>query len=271
MCHWATKLQPRRSFPGEAVHKFGQLIGFATCQIDAGEWVHSHNLANVDPDLDYEKSTAIPPAPPAIEGRTFQGYRRADGRAGTRNYVGIISTVNCSASVSKYIARRFDESLLGDYPHVDGVVAFTHDTGCGMQFGGLKHEMLNRVLGGMARHPEYRGVSADWTGMRARGDGASAPRATTCTAGRQLGARRRHCRQQRGGPAVCDVHSGPRRHGEDGRRGCSSVGRNAATGETTSSVFRSPPRKSSWVPNAAAATAKAVSRPTRPSASPATT
>ena len=130
-----------------------ELIGFATVDIASGEWVHSHNLANVDPDLEYERSTAVPPAPPAITGRTFNGFRRADGRAGTRNYIGIISTVNCSASVSKYIARRFDESLLKRFSNVDGVVAFTHDTGCGMQFGGLKHQMLNRVLGGMARHP----------------------------------------------------------------------------------------------------------------------
>jgi len=147
------KIAVQRIAAGQPVHKFGQLIGFATAEIAPGQWVHSHNLANVDPLLEYEKSTAIPPALPPIEGRTFSGYRRADGRAGTRNYIGIISTVNCSASVSKYIAERFDESLLRDYPNIDGVVAFTHDTGCGMQFGGMKHQMLNRVLGGMARHP----------------------------------------------------------------------------------------------------------------------
>ena len=138
---------------GSPVHKFGQLIGFATADIAPGDWVHLHNLANVDPDLEYEKSTAIPPPPEAITGRTFDGFRRIDGRAGTRNYIGIISTVNCSASVSKYIARRFDEAQLKNYPNIDGVVAFTHETGCGMQFGGLKHQMLNRVLGGVARHP----------------------------------------------------------------------------------------------------------------------
>ncbi len=138
---------------GEPVRKFGQLIGFAVEDIQPGEWVHSHNLANVDAHPDYEKCTAVPAPPTPIEGRTFRGYRRADGRVGTRNYIGIISTVNCSASVSKYIARRFDASLLRDFPNVDGVVAFTHDTGCGMPFGGLKHEMLNRVLGGIAKHP----------------------------------------------------------------------------------------------------------------------
>ncbi|MCH7729713.1 MAG: UxaA family hydrolase [Planctomycetes bacterium] len=85
--------------------------------------------------------------------RTFLGYRRANGKAGTRNYVAVISTVNCSASVSKYVAQRFDKTLLEDYPNIDGVVAFTHEGGCGLQYAGLKHQMLNRVLGGIARHP----------------------------------------------------------------------------------------------------------------------
>ena len=138
---------------GEPVLKFGQIIGFATCRIEAGQWVHSHNLENGDAAVTHQKCVAIPPPPAPIEGRTFNGYRRADGKAGTRNYIGIISTVNCSASVSKYIARRFDQSLLRRFPQVDGVVAFTHDTGCGMPFNGQKHQMLNRVLGGVARHP----------------------------------------------------------------------------------------------------------------------
>lgn len=142
---------------GNAVKKFGEVIGFATTDIRAGEWVHTHNLASGEAVVQYEKSTAVPPPPSPIADRSFMGYLRPDGRAGTRNYIGIISTVNCSASVSKYIAQRFDDSLLSDYPHVDGVVAFTHDTGCGMQFGGLKHQMLNRVLGGIARHPNIGG------------------------------------------------------------------------------------------------------------------
>jgi len=137
----------------EPVLKYGQIIGFATCKISPGELVHSHNLVNGDFALDYAKSTEIPPPPPAITGRTFQGYRRASGRAGTRNYVAIISTVNCSASVSKYVAERFDTSALADYPNIDGVVALTHNSGCGMPYAGQNHEMLNRVMGGMARHP----------------------------------------------------------------------------------------------------------------------
>ena len=138
---------------GERVLKYGQTIGVATEAISPGDWVHSHNLANSDEARDYAPATETPAPPPAITDRTFQGYRRAAGKVGTRNYIAVISTVNCSASVSKYVARRFDQALLRDYGNVDGVIAFTHDSGCGMPFGGLKHEMLNRVMAGMARHP----------------------------------------------------------------------------------------------------------------------
>ncbi|MCG8583756.1 MAG: UxaA family hydrolase, partial [Pirellulales bacterium] len=96
---------------------------------------------------------AIPPDPTPITDRSFQGYVRADGKAGTRNYVAVISTVNCTASVSRWAVERFDKSVLADFPNVDGVMAATHNSGCGMPFGGIKHENLNRVLGGLARHP----------------------------------------------------------------------------------------------------------------------
>jgi altronate hydrolase len=142
---------------GEFIYKYGQVIGHATRAISPGEHVHSHNLENCDFGKDYAKAQAIPPDPTPIADRTFQGYRRAGGKAGTRNYIGIISTVNCSATVSKYIAQRFDKALLRDYPNIDGVIAFTHGTGCGMQYQGLNHEYLNRTLAGMARHPNIGG------------------------------------------------------------------------------------------------------------------
>ena len=138
---------------GQAVRKYGQTIGFASVVITPGEWVHVHNLAIGQLHPDYASASQIPPPPIPISNRNFLGYRRADGRAGTRNYVGVISSVNCSASVGKYIARQFDAGLLRDYPNVDGIVALTHPAGCGMQFGGQAHQMLNRVLGGLARHP----------------------------------------------------------------------------------------------------------------------
>ena len=135
------------------VLKYGQPIGVATQAIEPGQWVHSHNLAQSDLSNDPAPCSQVPPPPEPITGRTFEGYLRADGRAGTRNYVAVISTVNCSASVSRYVARRFDAETLGDYPHVDGVIALTHHGGCAMPFGGLQHELLNRVHGGMAKHP----------------------------------------------------------------------------------------------------------------------
>lgn len=138
---------------GRTILKYGQPIGVATCTIEPGDWVHSHNLAAGEFARQYERATHIPPPPAPLEGRAFAGYRRADGKAGTRNYVAILSTVNCSASVSKYVARRFDASILKQYPNIDGVLPLVHAGGCGMQFAGIQHQLLNRVLGGMARHP----------------------------------------------------------------------------------------------------------------------
>ncbi|MBW3542103.1 MAG: altronate dehydratase family protein [Planctomycetes bacterium] len=145
---------------GTAVRKFGQLIGFATEAIAAGEWIHSHNLAVGSLNLDYEFSTDVPPDPEPIVGCTFLGYRRPDGRAATRNYIGLISTVNCSATTSKYVAQQVagygrsrEGTLLADYPHVDGIVPLVHKGGCAMQYGGEDHQQLARTLAGFARHP----------------------------------------------------------------------------------------------------------------------
>ncbi len=142
---------------GEPVRKFGQIIGFATKPIAAGEWIHMHNLENGELNREYEYGTSLPPEPEPITGRTFQGYRRANGKAGTRNYIAIISSVNCSASVSKYIAHRFDQSLLRQYPNIDGILPLTHKGGCGMQFAGEDHQQLARVLAGFAQHPNVGG------------------------------------------------------------------------------------------------------------------
>jgi altronate hydrolase len=142
---------------GKFVRKYGQIIGQATKAIEPGEWVHSHNLAQSDFERDYAKSQAVPPPPPPIAGRTFQGYRRASGKAGTRNYIAIISSVNCSATVARQIARHFTPGILKAFPNVDGVVSFSHGGGCGMQFAGLQHELLNRTMAGIARHPNIGG------------------------------------------------------------------------------------------------------------------
>ena len=111
---------------GGPVRKFGQLIGFATADIQPGDWVHSHNLAVGELNLDYAFASDVPADPEPIDGRTFMGYRRNDGRAATRNYIGLISTVNCSATTSKYVAQHFDASILDAFPNIDGVVPLAH-------------------------------------------------------------------------------------------------------------------------------------------------
>lgn len=137
---------------GAPISKFGQLIGFATSDIQPGEWIHSHNIAMGELHLDYAFASDVPPDPEPILGRTFLGYRRPDGRAATRNYIGIVSTVNCSATTSKYVAQRFDEALLADYPNIDGVIPLVHKGGCAMEYGGDDHQQLARVLAGFAKH-----------------------------------------------------------------------------------------------------------------------
>jgi altronate hydrolase len=137
---------------GEPIRKFGQKIGFATTEIVPGSWVHVHNVEAGQLSLDYAYASEIPPDPKPITGRTFQGYRRADGRAATRNYIGIISTVNCSAQTAKWVAEKFDESILADFPNIDGVLPLVHKAGCAMQYGGEDHLQLNRVLAGYAKH-----------------------------------------------------------------------------------------------------------------------
>jgi arabinonate dehydratase len=147
-----------RTIPaGAPVRKFGQLIGYATEDIQPGEWIHSHNLSVGALQLDYAYSTEIPPEPEPITGRTFQGFRRADGRAATRNYLGIVSTVNCSATTSKAVAERINHELLAEFPNIAGVVPLVHKGGCAMQYGGSDHQQLARVLAGFARHPNFAG------------------------------------------------------------------------------------------------------------------
>jgi arabinonate dehydratase len=142
---------------GQRVVKYGQTIGFTTEDVARGSWIHAHNLTAGSFDRDYAAASEIPPPLPPLAGHTFAGYKRPDRKPGTRNYIAVISTVNCSASVSKFVAARFGAEALADYPNVDGVVAFTHGGGCGMQFGGEGHATLNRVMGGIARHPNIGG------------------------------------------------------------------------------------------------------------------
>ncbi len=144
---------------GAPVRKYGQIIGFAHGPILPGDHVHLHNLIVRDFERDYEFGTDVRPLPPLATDvvRTFSGFPRPGGRAGTRNYIAIISSVNCSASVSKYVAERFrGPELSRDFPGVDGVVAFTHKSGCAMP-DNEPTRLLQRVLAGIARHPNITG------------------------------------------------------------------------------------------------------------------
>jgi altronate hydrolase len=142
---------------GEAITKYGQVIGFARETIPAGSHVHVHNVAADEFERDYafcKDVAGCPVANAPATARTFAGYDRGDGRYGTRNYIAVISTVNCSASTSKYISDRFRAAdLLRQYPNVDGIVAITHKAGCAMQYGGPDHLQLERTLAGFAKHP----------------------------------------------------------------------------------------------------------------------
>jgi altronate hydrolase len=137
---------------GQPILKYGQPIGIASQPIEIGSHVHSHNLSDDHHVQDVVRET-FPPAPPAPMHRTFEGFVRSDGRVGTRNYVVLMSTVNCSASVCRMVAAKFDAERMKRWPGVDGVVALTHTTGCALQYDSLKHEMLGRTIAGYLRHP----------------------------------------------------------------------------------------------------------------------
>lgn len=143
----------------EPVRKYGQVIGFARKGIEPGDHVHVQNMGVKPLALEYEFSTEVPNVEYVPEGQraTFQGFKRPDGRVGTRNYLAIVSTVNCSATVSRQIADAFKGDALKAYPNVDGVISLTHKTGCGMAMKGMDMEMLQRTLAGHARHANVAG------------------------------------------------------------------------------------------------------------------
>ena len=143
---------------GEPVRRYGQVIGWARCAISPGEHVHTHNLGleALERNTAPEAWRALPEtysSPPAGQRRTFRGVRRADGRVGTRNYIAIVSTVNCSAHTCREIARHFTPDRLASFPNVDGVVAFTHPYGCAFRVGSRDQVLLQRTLAGIAGHP----------------------------------------------------------------------------------------------------------------------
>jgi altronate hydrolase len=153
------KIAIRARTIGEPVRRYGQIIGFASAVIARGDHVHQHNLAAGPLDQRFEPGVEGGPTQyhAAAEMRTFDGYLRADGRVGTRNYVLVVPTVNCSAAVVRMVAERFRD-VTRDYPNVDGVVAITHKQGCGLPSQGDDHRMLQRVIAGYANHPNVGGT-----------------------------------------------------------------------------------------------------------------
>jgi altronate hydrolase len=158
---------------GDAVRRYGQIIGFATHPIAPGEHVHTHNVSIGEFDRDYAFSTEIKAVDKAVEPLTFQGFRRADGRVATRNYIGVVSTVNCSATVSKRVAQHFAiPGALDNYPNVDGVVPITHSFGCCIDHNGEGIQQLRRTIGGYVKHANFAGVLVIGLGCEANQMGA---------------------------------------------------------------------------------------------------
>ena len=143
---------------GDPVKRYNQIIGFASKDIAAGEHVHLHNLAMGTFDRDYAFGADVRPTQFVSPAATFKGIVRADGRVATRNYIGILSTVNCSATVARGIADHFTRERLAAFGNVDGIVALTHGSGCGMDTQGEGMQILRRTLGGYAKHANFAGV-----------------------------------------------------------------------------------------------------------------
>ena len=145
---------------GAAVRRYGQIIGFAHGSIAAGDHVHLHNLDYKEFDRDYEFCSEAKEEPvlPLAERATFQGYVRSDGKVGTRNYIGVLTTVNCSATAASQIVQRIRYSgVLDGFDNVDGIVALTHGTGCGMSQVSEGMDILRRTMRGYLSHPNFGG------------------------------------------------------------------------------------------------------------------
>ncbi|CAN1502505.1 UxaA family hydrolase [Limnohabitans sp. B9-3] len=147
---------------GQPVRRYDQIIGMATRDIAAGEHVHTHNLAFSDFAREHAPGSAAQPTAYVDQPATFQGIVRADGRVATRNYIGVLTSVNCSATAARAIADYFRRDIrpeaLADFPNVDGVVALTHGMGCATASDGEELQVLRRTLGGYAKHPNFAAV-----------------------------------------------------------------------------------------------------------------
>ncbi|WP_137929130.1 UxaA family hydrolase [Mesorhizobium comanense] len=145
----------------EPIVKYGQTIGFAREPIVAGDWVHEHNvyLRNFERDYVFGTNARNTPVLPEAERATFMGYKRPSGKIGTRNFIAVLTSVNCSASVARFIVEEVNRSgILRDYPNVDGAIALVHGTGCGIDTKGPAYDLLKRTQWGFATNPNVGGV-----------------------------------------------------------------------------------------------------------------
>jgi len=155
----AHKVALRAIKAGEPVRRYGQIIGFATQPVEPGAHVHTQNVSMGDFARDYAFGQDVKQVVPAETTRTFMGFRRADGRVATRNYIGVVSTVNCSATVTKLVAQHFGApGKLDAYPNIDGIVPITHSFGCCIDHHGEGVQQLRRTIGGYIRHANFAAV-----------------------------------------------------------------------------------------------------------------
>jgi len=154
------KVAIRKIETQDPIRKYGQIIGFASTTLEPGDHVHVHNVEILDFARDYAIGEDTRPTAfiREEERATFMGFLREDGRVGTRNYLGVLSTANCSASVSRFIADAISKDMLEEFPNVDGVVSIGHGSGCGMGSDGEGFRLLQRTLAGYARHPNFAGI-----------------------------------------------------------------------------------------------------------------
>lgn len=147
---------------GEPVRKFGQIIGFATAEIKPGEWVHVHNVSmggELHHDYAFAADAHDEVMIPEPERSTFQGFHRKNGQVGTRNYLGVLTSVNCSTTVASYIVEEIERSgILDDYPNIDGIVALKQAHGCVIDYRGEIFDILKRTTWGYATNPNMGGV-----------------------------------------------------------------------------------------------------------------
>ena len=143
---------------GEAVRRYNQVIGFAKADILAGQHIHVHNLGMGEFSRDYGIGQNVHEVKKVAKPATFLGYKRPNGKVGTRNYIAVIASVNCSATVTRAIANHFNAGALASYPNIDGVIALPHPLGCGLNVAGEGMQILRRTMLGYASHPNFAGV-----------------------------------------------------------------------------------------------------------------